>query len=324
MGKVAGFIVTIGIAALSLAQIPGAQAQGQFPTRQMTMIIPAPGGGPADTGSRIVAQALSDVFGQPVVPDNRPGAATITGTAVVAKAQPDGYTIGGLTNAGLASAAGLGLQVPYKLEDFAPLGIVGFDGTVITVKGDAPWKSIQDIVTEAKQHPKAMTYGAAGVGSMGWVAMETVKLAFGLDITFVPYQGTGPTNTAVLGGHIKIGSSSLASTLPLIKSGDLRPLAVTTAKRVAALPDVPTVLEVSKLEAPSFWLGFFAPAKTPKPILDRLTAALAQIVKDPHVVSQLEKAGFAVDYRDPDAVSKQMAEEVKVTAQLAKSISNAK
>jgi tripartite-type tricarboxylate transporter receptor subunit TctC len=324
MGKTLSFTIVIGFAALLSVRVPEAQAQDQFPTRAITVIIPAPGGGPTDSGTRIVAQALSDLFGQPVVPDNRPGAATISGTTVVAKARPDGYTIGGLTNAGLTSAAGLGLQVPYNTDDFAPLGIIGFDSTVITVRADAPWKSLKDLIAEAKQHPKTLTYGAAGVGSMGWVGMEVVKHAFGIDITFVPYQGTGPTNTAVLGGHITIGAASLLSTLSLIKAGDLRPLAVTSAKRVGVLPEVPTVYELSQAETPSFWLGFFAPAKTPKPVLDKLTSALAKILKDPNVASQLEKAGFLLDYRDPAAVRKLMASEIKITAQLAKAIDSTK
>lgn len=304
--------------ALTVVGAPkSAWAQDKFPNRPLTIIIPAPPGGPTDTGSRILAQALADVFGVPVVPQGRPGAGTVVGTAAVARAAPDGYTIGGLVNAGVTSPFALNRDVPYKVEDLAPLGIVGFDATVITVQSDAPWKSLLDVINESKAHPKTFSYGAAGVGSMGWVAMEIVKLAFQADIQFVPYDGTAPVNTAVMGGDIKLGSAGFQSTAPLIKAGRLRALAVTSSKRLPAMPDVPTVSEIAHIQPPSFWLGVFAPAKTPKSTLNTLAAALKRVTTDPATIAQLEKAGFDVDYIGPEQTRQILIHEIEAIKTIA-------
>lgn len=300
------------IMGLLLAVSAGAAAAAEsYPTRPIHIIIPAPPGGPTDSGSRIMADALSEVLGKPVIPDNRPGAMTITGTAAVARAAPDGYTLGGLTNAGLTAVTALRRDIPYTIEDFAPLGIIGFDVTVITTRADSPWRSLAEVVAYAKQNPKKLTYSAAGVGSINSLGMEVLKQALAVDITIVPFSGTGPANTAVLSGDVSLGATSLSTTLPLIKSGDLRALATTAAHRLADLPDVPTASEFAKAEPPNFWVGIFAPAKTPKPILGTVASALARAIKDPAVVLRLQKAGLSVDFQGPAAAQTLIANEVK-------------
>lgn len=309
--------------ALTIACFIGMSSPGnaqQFPTRTIKLIIPAPPGGPTNSGSRILARALSNVLGQSVVTINRPGALTIPGTAAVAEAEPDGYTIGGLAAAGLTSVTALGRQIPYQIGDFAPLGIVGFDYTVITTSTKSSWRTIQDAVAQAKQQPGALTYGSAGVGSINSFGMEMLKQSFGVKITHVPFQGTGPTNKSVLGGYVNLGATSLSSTLPLIQAGDLRALAVSAPSRLAVLPNVPTFKELANIEAPNFWLGLFAPAKTPTPVLAILTQALARVLKDEAVLKQLEIAGIHVDYIAPEAATKMMAEEVRSIAKLAKTL----
>jgi tripartite-type tricarboxylate transporter receptor subunit TctC len=295
-------------------------AQPQFPSRSISLIIPAPPGGPTDSAGRVVAKALADVLAQPVVPENRPGAGAIVGSALVAKAQPDGYTVGALANVGLTSQFGMARDVPYKLEDFIPLGIVGFDVVLVSIRADSQFKSLREVVDYAKQNPKKLSYGAVGIGSTSQMAMEAVKQAFGLDLVFAPFNGAGPTITALLGGHIDIGSAQLSSSLPFVVSGRLKPLIVTSASRLSSLPDVPTVGEFGKAGTPNFWVGLFVPAKTPTAVVERLTQALAQIIKDPGTITLLERTGLIVDYRPPDATRKLMADEIKVIAELAKNI----
>jgi tripartite-type tricarboxylate transporter receptor subunit TctC len=297
-----------------------APALAQYPTRPVTLVIPAPPGGPTDAGARILAIALTEVLGQRVVPENRAGAAATLGSAVVARAAPDGYVLGALANVGLTSAVAMGRELPYKLDDFIPLGIFAFDYTVITSNATGRWKSLQEVVEHAKQNPQKLSYGGPGVGSMGQLGFEVVKLAYGVDITFVPYAGTGPSVTALLGSHVDLASSTLSATMPFIKAGSLRALAVSSGSRVASLPDVPTVNELTRHQTPNFWMGLFSPAKLSAPVVERLTKALEQVLKDHGSVAQLEKSGLMVEYLNTEAARKLMADEVAVIANLAKSV----
>jgi tripartite-type tricarboxylate transporter receptor subunit TctC len=295
-------------------------AQPQFPTRPISLIIPAPPGGPTDSVGRVVAKALSDVLAQPVVPENRPGAGATVGTGLLAKAAPDGYTVGALANVGLTSQFGMARDVPYKLEDFTALGIVGFDVVLVSIRADSQFKSLAELVEHAKQNPKKLSYGAVGIGSTSQMAMEAVKQAFGVDLNFIPFNGAGPTLTALLGGHIDIGSAQLSSSQPFVASGRLKPLIVTSGSRLPALPEVPTVAELGKAGTPNFWVGLFVPAKTPAAVVDRLIQALAQVIRDPATATLLERTGLIVDYRSPEATRKLMTDEIKAIAELAKNM----
>jgi tripartite-type tricarboxylate transporter receptor subunit TctC len=291
-------------------------AQAQFPSRPISMIVAAPPGGPADLAGRIVARALSESLGQPVVAENRPG--SHAGAVALARAAPDGYTLGLIGSSPLTVTTGIGVDVPYKIDDFYPLGIVAFDITVITAKAESPWKSINDVVEHAKRNPNKLSYGASGIGSFGQMTMEVVKLQLGADITFVPYGGAAPVNTAVLGGHVDLGSASLAATMPLIESGKLKPLAVSSAARLTALPEVPTLGELGRPDTPNLWLGVFVPAKTPASISRKLANALEEVMKDPNTRNRLEQARLIVDFRDPDSARTLMAAEIKIITELAK------
>ncbi len=297
-----------------------AAAQAQYPSRAIHMIIPYAPGGPTDVGGRILAQGLSDALGQPVVSENRPGAAGTLGVAMLARAAPDGYTLGAIPNAGITSPFAMDVSVPYKLEDLAPLGIVCFDYSLVTVKADTRWQTIKEVMDYAKQNPGKLSYGAAGVGSMGHLSMEFLKLAYGVQIEFVPYAGSMPTITSLLGGHIDLSSANLSVSVPFIKAGKLKGLAVASSKRVHLLPDVPTVGESGKGDPPNFWLGVFLPAKTPAPVVEKLTKTLEQILKDSAMAGALEKAGFILDYRNPAETRKFIAEEIKTIANIAKSV----
>ena len=159
-----------------------------------------------------------------------------------------------------------------------------------------------------------------GIGSTSQMAMEAVRQTLGLDLTFVPFNGAGPTLTALLGGHIDISSAQLSSSLPFVASGRLRPLVVTSSTRVTALPEVPTVAELGRAGTPNFWVGLFVPAKTPASIVDKLTQTLQQVVKDAATVTQLERTGLIVDYRTPEATRRLMADEIRAIAELAKNM----
>ena len=284
------------------------------------MIIPAPPGGPTDLGGRILAKGLADILGQPVVAENRPGAGTTLGVAMVARAAPDGYTIGALPNAGLSSPFAGGTEVTYKLEDFAPLGTVFFDYSVISVKADSRFQNLREAIDFAKQNPGKLNYSSPGVGSMGQLSMEFVNFANGVKIEMVPYAGSGPAIIAVLGGHVEFASGTLSATLPHVRAGKLRVLTIGSQKRVAALPDVPTVGESGKGDPPNFWLGAFAPAKMPAAVLERLTRAIEQAVKDPGVVETLERVNLSVEYRSPTDTMKLLEAEIKAIRELAKTV----
>ena len=307
------------VVAAALAAFQAA-AQGQFPSRSITMIIPAPPGGPTDLGGRILAKGLADALGQPVVSENRPGAATIVGVSMLARSAPDGYTIGALANAGVTSPFALGSDVPYKLEDLEPLGTVFFDYSIVTVRTNDRWTSMNELMDYARQNPGKLSYAAPGVGSMGQLSMEFVKLAYGVQIEFVPYAGSAPTITSLLGGHVDVGSANVSVTLPHIKAGKLKALAIASPRRIASLPDVPTVGESGKGDPPNFWLGAFVPAKTPAPVVEKLTRTIEQILRDPGMTAALEKAGLIADYRNPAETRKFIAEEIKTIANIAKNV----
>jgi tripartite-type tricarboxylate transporter receptor subunit TctC len=312
--------LSLAVMLAALAASLQAMAQGQYPSRPIAMIIPAPPGGPTDLGGRILAKGMAEVLGQPVVAENRPGAATIVGVAMLARAAPDGYTIGALANAGVTSPFALGNEVPYKLEDLAPLGTVFFDYSVVTVRTDTRWQNIRELMDYARQNPGKLSYGAPGVGSMGHMSMEFVKLAYGVQIEFVPYAGSAPTITSVLGGHVDLGSANVSVSLSHIKAGKLRALAIASPKRVAALPDVPTVGESGKGDPPNFWLGAFVPAKTAAPIIEKLARTIEQILKDPAMTSALDKAGLIADYRNPAETRQFIDDEIKTIRNIAKSV----
>jgi tripartite-type tricarboxylate transporter receptor subunit TctC len=312
--------LSLAVMLAALAASLQAMAQGQYPSRPIAMIIPAPPGGPTDLGGRILAKGMAEVLGQPVVAENRPGAATIVGVAMLARAAPDGYTIGALANAGVTSPFALGNEVPYKLEDLAPLGTVFFDYSVVTVRTDTRWQNIRELMDYAKLNPGKLSYGAPGVGSMGHMSMEFVKLAYGVQIEFVPYAGSAPTITSVLGGHVDLGSANVSVSLSHIKAGKLRALAIASPKRVAALPDVPTVGESGKGDPPNFWLGAFVPAKTPAPVIEKLARTIEQILKDPAMTSALDKAGLIADYRNPAETRQFIDDEIKTIRNIAKSV----
>lgn len=280
-------------------------AQTDYPRRQIEFIIPFPPGGPADTAIRIIQPQLSANLGVPIVLVNKPGGGGALGGDFVARTKPDGYTIYATTNSTLTIITAMQSDLPYRHTDFAPIGSYMADLGVITAKTGASWKTLDELVDYAKRNPGKLSYGSAGLGTVSFFTMELFKIAYGLDIAHVPFQGTGPVKNAILGGHVQLASSGFGSMAPLIKSGDLMPLVTTSPKRVAEFPNVPTMAEKGFPEASlNIWMGLYVPAKAPKEVIDKLVKALAATVKEPSVIAATEKAGMLIDHRDPEATRK--------------------
>ena len=299
------FLIAATVLVLAALPTPGALAQPTYPNRPIEFIIPFPPGGPADTAARIIQPQMSAALGVPIVLVNKPGGGGALGGDYVAKSKPDGYTVYATTNSTLTIITAMQPDLTYRPSDFAAVGSYLTDLSVITAKAGGPWKTLDEFVDHAKKNPGKLSYGSAGLGTVSFFTVELFKLAYGLDITHVPFQGTGPVKNAIMGGHVTIASSGLSSLAPLMKSGDLLPLVTTAPKRVAAFPNVPTLAEKGAPEASlNIWMALFVPAKTPRDIVDRLSQALDKTMKEPSVLAAVEKSGMIIDVRDPAGTAK--------------------
>ena len=299
------FLIAATVLVLAALPAPGALAQPTYPTRSIEFIIPFPPGGPADTAARIIQPQMSAALGVPIVLVNKPGGGGALGGDYVAKSKPDGYTVYATTNSTLTIITAMQPDLTYRPSDFAAVGSYLTDLSVITAKAGGPWKTLEEFVEHSKKNPGKLSYGSAGLGTVSFFTVELFKLAYGLDITHVPFQGTGPVKNAIMGGHVTIASSGLSSLAPLMKSGDLLPLVTTAPKRVAAFPNVPTLAEKGAPEASlNIWMALFVPAKTPRDIVNRLSQALDKTMKEPSVLAAVEKSGMIIDVRDPAGTAK--------------------
>ena len=272
-----------------------AQARDDYPTRPVQMIIPFSAGGPTDIVGRVMGAKMSELLGKQFVVENRTGAGGNIGAEAVAKASPDGYTILMATVSTNAINPGLYRNIPYDaVRDFAPLGRVGVTPTLLLVHPSIPATDVKTLVALIKANPGKYNYGSSGLGSILHLCGEEFKsLAGGLDITHVPYKGSAPMDTDLMGGQITMAFDATPTALPLAKSGKLRALGAGMAKRLAAMPDLPTLQEqgLPRFECYT-WNALLAPARTPKPIVDKLNAAINKALADSAVSTALEKAGI--------------------------------
>jgi tripartite-type tricarboxylate transporter receptor subunit TctC len=291
------------IAACALLLAAGAAGAQDFPTKAVELTVPFPPGGATDAPARFLGESLAKVWKQPVVINNRAGAGGSVGAGYVKRATADGYTLL-VTNPGLLSVPESERMFerppPYERSDFQAVALVVSDPTVIVVKADAPWKTFQDLVADAKKRPDAITYASSGVYGASHLPIEMVAHSAGVKLRHIPYKGGGPSITAVLSGEVAATASVPAAVAPYIKSGLLRPLVHTGAKRLAALPDVPTAAELGYKDAEFYlWMAVFAPAKTPEAVVRKIRADIAQVVRnDPAFGQRVAGAGGLVDYRD--------------------------
>jgi tripartite-type tricarboxylate transporter receptor subunit TctC len=305
------------LAALTLcagALFGGAAAQAQgYPNKPVHVIVPYPAGGATDFFARTVFTRMSEGLGQQVLVENRPGAGTAIGASEVARAAPDGYTLL-LGDAGTyAFNPTLYKKLSYDpVKDFAPVSLTGRFALILAVNPTTmPVKSLKEFVEIVKRNPGKIDYGAPGPGAPLHLAMELFRKTADLNMTPIPYKGGADAMADVIGGRIPTMFLDIASGLPQIKGGKVRPIAVASEKRVAALPDVPTVGEQGY---PGFeawaWQGFVAPAGTPRQIIARLNAEFAKVMADPTVKQRLSESGFEPQVSTPEQFSAYMKSEI--------------
>ena len=312
----------VAVAAMvALAGVAPSGAQVLYPTRPIEFVIPFAPGGPTDTAIRIIQPQLSANLGVPLVLVNKAGGGGALGMDAVAKAKPDGYTLAATVRSTVTILPATQPDITYKISDFAVVGSYVVDSQVILVKAGAPWKTLEDLIDHAKKNPGKLSYGSAGLGTNSFFTMELLKLTYGLDMTHVPFGGSGPVKNALLGGHVQVGAAALSPTLSVIRSGDVVALVTGAAKRIATIPNVPTMTEKGQPDASlSTWAEIYAPAKTPRPIVERLAQALEKTMKDPAVVSAIERAGLVVEYHGPEDTLKLIQRENEIVTRLAKQL----
>jgi tripartite-type tricarboxylate transporter receptor subunit TctC len=298
-------LLAFAVVVFSTTDMKPATAQ-TYPSRTITLVVPFPAGGATDVVARVLAKGLSDRVKQPVIIDNRPGANGAIGSASVAKARPDGYTLvmGGVNTHAMNDS--MLKPRPYdSAKDFAPITLTALIPIAFVVNPQLPVATLQELVALARSKPRQLSYGSSGTGGPHHLAMELFKLAAGVDIVHVPYRGGTPQLNDLIGGHILIGSIGLPPALPHIDAGKLRALAVTDAKRSMLLPMLPTVAESGWPSFDvSYWLGLMAPAGTPRDIIDRLAAESVAVLTTSDTREALAKQGAEVVTSTPDEFKK--------------------
>jgi len=289
------------IAALFALLACGAQAQ-DYPTKPVTMIVAFPPGGVAELVGRPLAASMEKSLGQPVIILNRPGAGGAVGTTVAAKATPDGYTI--LMTLSSISIFPVsdpleGKPAPYQISDFMPIALVTADPTVLVVRADSSYNTIQDFIAAAKANPGKINYSSSGIYGTLHVAMEMFAGAAGIELFHIPYQGGGPAVTALLGGQVQALASGPAAAVGQIKGGKMRALAGWGEKRLALMPELPTFKELGYKDVEFYiWSGVVAPAAVPPNVQHRLRAAVRAAVADPQFVGAMAKVSTPINYLD--------------------------
>lgn len=281
------------------------QAQADYPNRPITLVVPYPAGGANDAVGRLIGQKLSEALGQSVVVDNKPGAGTTIGAALVARATPDGYTILLGSLASHAVSPHLLAKVGYDpLQDFSPIGLIGLAPTVATVAKDSPYSSLKSLVDTAKAKPGDVMYGSAGNGSPPHLAGELFEQAAGVKMTHVPYKGGNAHTMDLIGGRLAVIFDTTTGAMPLIKGDKVKALAVASVNRLPELPGVPTFAE---LGYPSFevnaWYALYAPAKTPAPVIARLSLELGKLMALPDVNEKLKGLAVKPAYGSPQELA---------------------
>ncbi len=295
---------------LSAAMAPGASAE-TYPSRSIRLIVPFAAGGPTDVIARIVAQKLSESFGQQVVTENIPGAGGNTGVAMVARAPADGYTVL-VVSTGFIVNPSMYAKIPYDpIKDFSPITLVAASPNVISVNPDFPAKSLQELVTLVKANPGKYSFAQPATGSTPHLAGELFKQKYVLDLVTVPFNGAALAVNSTIGGHTPIAFTALPPAMSNIKDGKLRGLAVLSNKRSSALPDVPTNGEAGVADLESDTLtGIVAPAGTPKEIVERWRGEIAKMVATAEVKQRLETLGFAPVANTPDEFGERIKVEI--------------
>jgi len=311
--------LALGLFAGATLLASSAMAQ-DFPTRVIKMVVPYPAGGPTDVIARIVAEEMGKSLGQNVIVENLAGASGAVGTRAVARAEPDGYTIVFGNNQTHGNNMFLLKEPGYDaIKDFAPLAGAGAFEHVFVVSNDLPVKTIPELIALAKKDPGKLNYGSTGVGSGSHLATELFMTRTGIKMTHVPFRGAAPLVTELMAGRIDVSNSTLPSVLAQFQAGQMRAIGLASPQRNPQAPDVPTLREqgVTDADAES-WAAFFAPVKTPQPIVDKLSKTIIEILKRPDVNERITKIGFTLNVRDPEAFKPYLAKEIQTWADVIK------
>ncbi len=296
----------LGVLVLAMT-VPGLALPAQpektaaYPTRPIRLIVPLTAGGPTDILARIIAVPLAEAVGQQVIVDNRPGAGGNIGADIAAKSPPDGYTLFMGTSGPLSINSSLYSQLPFDpIRDFAPIILTASAPFVIITHPSVQANNVKDLIALAKAKPGQLNYGSVP-GSASHLSTELFKMMSGINIVHIPYKGAAPATTDVMAGQIQLSFASTPGSVPVVKSGKVKALAVTSAKRIAKLPDLPTVAEAALpgYEA-SVWYGVVAPARTPREVLQRLNKEIARIVAEPVHRDRMLASDFEPTSTTPD------------------------
>jgi tripartite-type tricarboxylate transporter receptor subunit TctC len=284
----------------------------EYPTKPIMLIVPYAPGGSVDTVARIVGNEVSNEIGQPIIIENRSGAAGNIGFETVARALPDGYTLL-MASSPLAVNVSLYRKLGYDpVKDFAPISLVALQPNLLVVSHKLPVKTLAELIVYAKTNPSELNFGSSGVGTSQHLAGELFKRRAGVDIVHIPYRGGGPAMIDLVDGRLQMMFETIPSALPHVQSGQVRAIAITVGERSKMLPNVPTVSEAG---LPGFvsrgWLGVAAPAKTPKPIIDKLNAAITKTLAMPSVADRLTELGLQVKSTSPSEFATFIDQEIK-------------
>jgi tripartite-type tricarboxylate transporter receptor subunit TctC len=283
----------IAAVALVAAAIAGSKALAQsYPARPVTIVVPFAAGGGSDLLARLVSQKLEEKLGKPFIIENRPGAATMLAAMQVVRSAPDGYTLMQATSSTMAINVSMQKKMPYEpLKDLVPVALLSSSPFFLVVNKDSPLHSVADLIALAKAKPNSLNYGSGGPGSMHHLSTELLQNLAGIQMTHVPYKATPPAMNDLLAGNIQVLFGDTTSTLPFIKQGTVRALAVTTVKRSPAVPDVPTVAETVPGFESASWQMLVAPGATPPEVIALLNREVHAIFSDPTVIHELERRG---------------------------------
>ena len=305
--------------AMALAVSGGSAMAQAWPSKPISLIVPFPPGGTTDVLARSLGEKLQQSLGQPVIVESKPGAGATLGADYVAKSKPDGYTLlVGAVHHTIASS--VYKKLPYDFQkDFAPITTVALVPNVLVVNASTPAKNVAELVALAKAQPGKLTYGSNGNGTAQHLIGTQFENLTGTDLIHVPYKGSGPLASDLLGGQITMSFDTITPVLPHIKGGKLRPLAVTTAKRSSALPDVPTLDEAGlKGFNTGTWFGVLAPAATPKDVVARLNAEMVKVIQSPEFRKRMDEIGAEPIGSSTDQMAQQIKSETEKFARLVK------
>ncbi len=308
MKKVISALMVLGAVILSATT---AQAE-TYPSRPITIIVPFPAGALSDAAARILQPKLSEALGQSVVVENRGGAGGVTGTAAVARAQPDGYTL--LVSVNAPVVMGPALQKSYPFDPskaLAGISLLTETYLALVVRSESTIRSVADVVRLAKERPGQLTFGSAGVGSAHQIAGALLNAKAGIDLSHVPFQGGAPAVQNLAGGHIDMSFATLPSVMPLVRGGQLRLVALAEPKRYAGLPDLPTISETITGVETTSWVGMLAPAGTPMDIRERLAKIVADAMQTPDVRDKMLALGMTPVPMGPAAFDRLIAGDLK-------------